>query len=123
MLPSAIASEIGPTLPRYIVAVIMIFPAIFRVGVSALVSPTVAVALTVSYRTSSRSASVKQVSSKVEINIIANEVAKTAIDLLIAALGILRLKTVTWFLFFTAEIAASKRVAIVLSKATNRLGE
>ena len=45
---NAIAREIGPTLPRYIVAIIISFHAVFRLGVRALVRPTVAVALTVS---------------------------------------------------------------------------
>ena len=41
-------SEIGPTLPRYMAAIMMSFPHTFRRGVRPLVSPTVAVALTVS---------------------------------------------------------------------------
>ena len=45
---NAIAREIGPTLPRYIVKIIMIFPKVLRRGVRFLVRPTVAVALTVS---------------------------------------------------------------------------
>ena len=44
----AISSEMGPTLPRYIVVIMIILPHIFREGVKFLVSPTVAVALTVS---------------------------------------------------------------------------
>ena len=44
----AIAMDIGPILPRYIVPIIISLPHIFKVGVSARVSPTVAVALTVS---------------------------------------------------------------------------
>jgi hypothetical protein len=46
--PNATASEIGPTLPKYIVAIIIRFPKISRVAVRFLESPTVAVALTVS---------------------------------------------------------------------------
>ena len=48
LLPRATANEIGPTLPKYMVIIIIIFPARFSVGVNALESPTVAVALTVS---------------------------------------------------------------------------
>ena len=44
----AIASEMGPTLPRYMVAMMMHFPKEEREGVRFLVRPTVAVALTVS---------------------------------------------------------------------------
>ncbi len=40
--------EMGPTLPRYMVIIIMILPIIFSLGVRSLVRPTVAVALTVS---------------------------------------------------------------------------
>lgn len=45
---SAINNEMGPTLPRYIVAIITIFPNKLRVDVKFLVNHTVAVALTVS---------------------------------------------------------------------------
>ena len=42
------AKEMGPTLPRYMVPMMMVFPALFRYGVRSRVRPTVAVALTVS---------------------------------------------------------------------------
>lgn len=45
LLPNANAREIGPTLPRYIVAITIAFPMILRHGVRFLDSPTVAVAL------------------------------------------------------------------------------
>ena len=48
LLPSATASEIGPTLPKYIVTMIISFPIVLSVAVRFLESPTVAVALTVS---------------------------------------------------------------------------
>lgn len=44
----AIAREIGPILPKYIVAIIISLPTLLRLAVKFLVSPTVAVALTVS---------------------------------------------------------------------------
>ena len=47
-LLKAIASDIGPTLPKYIVAMIIILPMLPSEEVRFLVSPTVAVALTVS---------------------------------------------------------------------------
>ena len=40
--------EMGPTLPRYMVTIMIALPHRFSVGVRFLVSPTVAVALTVS---------------------------------------------------------------------------
>ena len=45
---NATASEIGPTRPKYIVAMMIPFPISFRNGVRFLDNPTVAVALTVS---------------------------------------------------------------------------
>ena len=45
---NAIAREIGPTLPKYIVLIMIIFPKRLRDEVRFLESPTVAVALTVS---------------------------------------------------------------------------
>ncbi len=50
--------DIGPTLPKYIVKIIIIFPTLLSVPVRPRESPTVAVALTVSYRISSAGASV-----------------------------------------------------------------
>ena len=41
--------DIGPILPRYIARIIIIFPIELRFGVKALDSPTVAVALNISY--------------------------------------------------------------------------
>ena len=48
LVPKAKASDIGPILPRYIVQIIMLFHQKSRPAVMPLVSPTVAVALTVS---------------------------------------------------------------------------
>jgi UDP-N-acetylmuramoyl-tripeptide--D-alanyl-D-alanine ligase len=67
----ATAREIGPTLPKYIVAVIINLPTALRLEVRFLERPTVAVALTVSYAISIAEApSVTAARSKVEQNII-----------------------------------------------------
>ena len=47
-LPSATASEMGPTLPKYMVTMMMNFPTVLRFAVRLLERPTVAEALTVS---------------------------------------------------------------------------
>ena len=47
-LPRAMAKEMGPTLPKYIVTIMMNFPTVLSDEVRFLESPTVAVALPVS---------------------------------------------------------------------------
>ena len=84
----AIAKEIGPILPRYIVIIITTFPQIFSEAVSPLDSPTVAVALIVSYITSNADASVTADKSTVATNAVANDMLIIATDLLMASLGI-----------------------------------
>ena len=96
----AIAREIGPTLPRYMVAIIINFPHIFNPGVRSLVSPTVAVALTVSYAISRESAFVTADNSNVDTNIIINDIQNTATALLTAFFGIVLWKRTASFLFF-----------------------
>ena len=85
---SAINSEMGPTLPRYIVAIITIFPNKLRVDVKFLVKPTVAVALTVSYRMSRIFAFVPAHKRMVDTAIIEKDTAITATDLLTDCFGI-----------------------------------
>ena len=67
--PKAIAMDIGPTLPKYMVKIIIIFPTLLSVPVKPRESPTVAVALTVSYRISSAGASVTAESRRVDTSI------------------------------------------------------
>ena len=74
----AMSSEIGPTLPKYMVRMITIIPGRLRDDVRFLVRPTVAVALTVSYKISIREKSVKAARSTVDVNIIKNDVHTTA---------------------------------------------
>ena len=116
----AIKREIGPTLPRYIVIMIMILPHIFSVGVRSLVSPTVAVALTVSYAMSMISASVTAESNMVDINIIINETVITATALLIACRDILlwkRERSSLFFFFFYAEKNSTAMVTVLTPPA------
>mgnify|MGYP003310097835 CR=1 FL=1 len=69
----------GPTRPRYIVAIIINLPQIFNVAVRLRVNPTVAVALIVSYKISIRGAFVTQDKSIVDTNIIPKDKLHTAI--------------------------------------------
>ena len=85
------ASDIGPTLPRYMVAIIINLPMPPSDAVRFLVSPTVAAALTVSYIISSRLASHTRERSSVDINTIEKDMKTTVSALLIAAFVIWRL--------------------------------
>ena len=78
----AMAREIGPTRPKYMVAMIISFPQMFKNGVRFRVRPTVAVALTVSYKISNASACVTAESNIVETNIIVKDIQTTAVALL-----------------------------------------
>ena len=85
---NAIANEIGLILPRYMVTMIMIFPIPFRPEVRFLVSPTVAVALAVSYIISRALLSgVTAASKTVDRNKIAKDMDVTATALFTALLG------------------------------------
>ena len=90
LILNATINEIGPTRPRYIVNATIIFPKVFSTGVRLLVSPTVAVALTVSYITSIASALVTADSNTVEINMIMNDILTTATDLLTACFDLFK---------------------------------
>ena len=81
---NAIASEIGPIRPRYIVAIIIILPIILNDEVRFLDKPTVAVALTVSYSTSITDADVAAESISVEASIIPKDIQVTATALRVA---------------------------------------
>ena len=77
-LPNASAREMGPTLPKYIVVMIMILPKTSRLAVRFLESPTVAVALTVSYKMSQSDTLHTTLKSTDEIKAIENEQKVTA---------------------------------------------
>ena len=110
---NASASEIGPILPKNIVDIIIILPQIFKKAVKFLVSPTVAVALTVSYKISINEASQTDASKIVEINKIINDIQVTATAFLVACFDKLRLKIVISFLFFIVAKAVEIKTTIV----------
>ena len=98
LLPSAMAREIGPTLPKYIVTIIMILPSMFRLDVRLRVSPTVALALTVSKIASMAGMSFVAIKIRVEReHIVINAVV-----------------TATAFFTDASEIPRPKRVALLL---------
>ena len=110
---SAIKSEIGPTLPKYIVIITTIFPKRLSVDVKFLVRPTVAVALTVSYIISRILALVDAHKRIVEIDIIAKDTPKTATDLFTDCLGIALCNKHVCSLFLIVETAEATRTAAV----------
>ena len=63
----AIANDIGPILPKYIVNIIIIFPILFKDTVKFLESPTVAVALAVSYNISTILLSIVKLNNIVDV--------------------------------------------------------
>ena len=76
----ATAKDIGPTLPKYIVIMIIIFPKVLSIGVRFLERPTVAVALTDSYIASIIEALLVAINNiediaQIEINITTTEIA------------------------------------------------
>ena len=109
----AIASEMGPTRPRYMVAMIISLPADGRVGVRFRESPTVAVALVVSYTMSRMSALVTAHRSRVDMNIMEKESTVTEIAFLTASFEMFRLNIVVSLLPLTEEIADARITAKV----------
>ena len=93
--------------------IIINLPQILREEVKFRESPTVAVALTVSYRISIKEAWVTAASRMVDIKAIENEVHTTATALLKASSEILLLKRLTIFLPLTVERAEANRITIV----------
>ena len=107
------AREIGPTLPRYIVAIIISLPHRLSEGVRFLVRPTVAVALTVSYKTSVRLLSVTAESSTVEMMATPEDIKHTARALLTDSGEMLLEKRLTRLLPLTVEYAEEISTATV----------
>jgi hypothetical protein len=68
----------GPTLPKYIVTMIINFPNVLSVAVRFLERPTVAVALTVSYTASMADALLVAIKSTVAVAQIVRKVTATA---------------------------------------------
>ena len=103
----------GPTLPRYIVTMIINFPNVSRADVKFLERPTVAVALTVSYTTSRASALLVAIKRTVEVAHIARNVTTTATAFFTAISEIQRPSRFALFLFLTVANAEQIRTAMV----------
>ena len=103
----------GPTLPKYIVTIMMSFPNMLSVAVKFLERPTVAVALTVSYTASRAEALLVAINSTVDAVQIAKKVTATATAFLTEPSEIRRPKTVVLFLFRIEENAEHTRTATV----------
>lgn len=103
----------GPTLPRYIVAIIMSLPDTLRLAVKLLESPTVAVALTTSYITSSAGASLTAINKTVDVKHMKKKVTDTATALRIESDEIHRPNKVAPLLFFIVATVEHNSTAIV----------
>ena len=113
LLPSAIASDMGPTLPKYIVALIISFPSVLSVAVKFLERPTVAVALTVSYTASRAEALLVAIKSTVEMAQIVRKVTATATAFFIDSSETRRPNRVALLLFLMVANAEQTRTAMV----------
>ena len=96
MLPNAIAHEIGPTLPKYIVMIIIIFPNTFKDVVKFLDKPTVAAALIVSNIISIPGAFVTADKRIIDVKTTLKNVMTTAIAFTIDCFDIVLLKIVAF---------------------------
>ena len=113
MLPRAIANDIGPTLPKYIVTIMISFPNVLSVAVKLLERPTVAVALTVSYKASMAEALHVAIKSKVDVAQIIRNVTETATAFFIDFSEIRRPNSEAPLLFLIVANAEQTRTAIV----------
>ena len=113
MLPSATASEIGPTLPKYIVTMITSFPNVLSVAVKFLERPTVAVALTVSYTASRAEALLVAIKSNVDAEHIVRKATATATAFFTDSSEIRRPNSVALFLFLMVANAEQTSTATV----------
>jgi len=103
----------GPTLPKYMVTMIISFPKVFRVAVKFLESPTVAVALTVSYTASSAEALLVAIKSIVDAEHIAKNATATATAFFTDCSEIRRPNEVVLFLFLMVANAEQISTATV----------
>ena len=113
MLPSAIANDIGPTLPKYIVTMIISFPNVLSVAVKFLERPTVAVALTVSKTASRGEALLVAIKSMVDIAQIVRNITTTETAFFIDSSEMRRPNNVTLFLLRIVANAEQMRTAMV----------
>ena len=103
----------GPTLPKYIVMMIINFPNVLSVEVRFLERPTVAVALTVSYTASMTDTVLVAIKSKPDVAQIARNITTTAIAFFIDSSEMRRPNNVAHFLFLIVENAEQTRMAMV----------
>lgn len=111
--PNAMAIDIGPTLPKYMVKIIISFPKRLSAPVRLRESPTVAAALTVSNRISSAGAFVTAESSRVDTNITENDITVTATALYTDCFDIVLPKRETLFFPLIRETVIDKSTAAV----------
>ena len=103
----------GPTLPKYIVIMIISFANVLSVAVKFLESPTVADALTVSYTASRADASLVAIKSTVDVAQIVMKVTATATAFFTDSSEIRRPNKVALFLFLIVANAEQSSTAIV----------
>ena len=103
----------GPTLPKYMVTMIMSLPIVLRLAVRFLESPTVAVALTVSYTASRAEALLVDIKSTVEAAQIVRKVTDTATAFLTDSSEIRLPNRAPLFLFLIVANAEQTRTAAV----------
>ena len=103
----------GPTLPKYIVTIIINLPKVLSVAVRFLESPTVAVALTVSKTASIAEALLVAIKSTVDVAHIVRNITTTATAFFIDSSEMRRPKRVAPFLFLIVASAEQTRTAIV----------
>ena len=103
----------GPTLPKYIVTMIISFPKLFSVAVKFLERPTVAVALTVSKTASRADALLVAISSTVDVEQIIRNITATATAFFIDSSEIRRPNKVALFLLRIVANAEQTRTAMV----------
>ena len=109
------ANDIGPTRPKYIVTIIIIFPILSKKDVKFLDKPTVAVALAVSYKISTIDLSIVKLNNIVEIIKIINDIVVTATAFLVISLDKFLLNNTTTYLFLTDAIAiATSETAVMV---------
>ena len=111
----ATANVIGPTLPKYIVKIMIILPHSFKNGVKFLDKPTVAVALTVSKNISVRTLFVVKHNNIVDKNTIAKDIPATAIDFLdISPVIVLLNKTISFLFFIDVNAVATTNTIVTV---------
>ena len=103
----------GPTLPKYMVTMIMSLPKVFSVAVRFLERPTVAVALTVSYTASRAEILLVAIKNTVDAEQIVRKVTATATAFFTDPSEIRRPKIAALFLFLTVANAEQISTAIV----------